>query len=144
MTSKIRRPELLTALFAVTMLGALAHVSYAQVRKADYLRYIKDAAESGLKESPTVIANWKRDTKPSELWGYDAPGHPVYLADLLGFLYIETKDKAYAERARDILASFGDLREIYPKDYQSKRIEYRNGIPAISNFFIMPAYSRAY
>lgn len=144
MTSKIRRRELLRALFAITLLSALSQVSYAQVRKSDYLRYIKDAAEAGLRESPTVIANWKRDTKPSELWGYDAPGHPIYLADLLGFLYLETKDKTYAEKARDILASFGDLREIYPKDYQSKRIEYRNGLPAISNFFIMPAYSRAY
>src|SRR5262245_32440313 len=111
MTSKIRMREPLTALFAITLLVALACPTQAQVRKGDYLRYIKDAAEAGLKESPTVIANWKRDTKPSELWGYDAPGHPIYLADLLGFLYLETKDKTYAEKARDILASFGDLRE---------------------------------
>ena len=118
--------------------------SQAQTRKSDYLRYIKQAAEAGWAESPTVIANWKRDTKPSELWGYDAPGHPVYLADLLGFLYLETGDRSYAEKARDILVAFGDLREVYPKEYQSKRIEYREGIPAISNFFIMPAYARSY
>ncbi|MEJ7712820.1 MAG: hypothetical protein WKF84_23970 [Pyrinomonadaceae bacterium] len=66
------------------------------------------------------------------------------MADLLGFLYEETKDKTYAEKARDILAAYGDLRDVYPKDYQTKRAEYRRGIPAISNFFIMPPYSRAY
>jgi hypothetical protein len=128
-------------LVAIVLFSATSH---AQTRKSDYLRFIKQAAETGWAESPRVIANWKRDTKPSELWGYDAPGHPVYLADLLGFLYLETKDRSYAEKARDILVTFGDLREIYPKEYQSKRIEYREGIPAISNFFIMPAYARSY
>ena len=133
--------KILLLLVAIVLLPATSH---AQTKKADYLRYIKQAADTGWAESPRVIANWKRDTKPSELWGYDAPGHPVYLADLLGFLYLETKDRSYAEKARDILVTFGDLREVYPKEYQAKRIEYREGIPAISNFFIMPAYARSY
>jgi hypothetical protein len=37
-----------------------------------------------------VVADWKRTAKPSELWGYDSPAHPVYTADLLGYLYQET------------------------------------------------------
>lgn len=114
------------------------------LRRGDYLSYIRQAADQGWKEYPQVIENWKKTTQPSDLWGYDAPGQPIYLADLLGFLYEETKDKTYAEKARDILATYGDLRDVYPKDYQTKRAEYRHGLPAISNFFIMPPYSRAY
>ena len=122
----------------------LSVTCHGQTLKSDYLSLIKQAADEGWKEYPQVIENWKKTTKPSELWGYDAPGQPVYLADLLGFLYQETKDKSYAEKARDILAAYGDLRDVYPKDYQTKRAEYREGIPALSNFFIMPPYTRAY
>jgi hypothetical protein len=128
----------------LALLIMLPGTLWAQTTKADYLRYVKQAAVTGWQEYPQVIATWKQQTKPSELWGYDAPGHPIYLADILAFLYLETREIAYAEKARDILVAFGDLREVYPKEYQSKRVEYRDGIPAISNFFIMPAYARAY
>ncbi|HEY2930712.1 MAG TPA: hypothetical protein VGK99_03125 [Acidobacteriota bacterium] len=114
------------------------------MRRSDYLDYIKRAADEGWKEYPGVIERWRNSPKHHELWGYDAPGHPIYLADLLAFLYQETKDKTYAERAREILAGYGDLRDTYPKELQATRVEYRDGVPAISNFFIMPPYARAY
>ena len=97
----------------------LAFTVQAQTLKSDYLQYIRQAADQGWEEYPRAIANWKKNIKPSELWGYDAPGQPIYLADLLGFLYQETKDRSYAEKARDILAAYGDLRDVYPKDYQT-------------------------
>ncbi len=122
----------------------LTTLTQAQTLKSDYLRYIKIAADRGWQDYPRSIEDWKKKPNHHELWGYDAPGGPIYLADLLGYLYQETKDKSYAEKTRDILASYGDLRETYPKEFQAKRAEYRNGVPAISNFFIMPPYSRAY
>lgn len=135
---------LLRLTLALFCLALLATQPQAQTLKSDYLRYLKIAADKGWADTPGIIENWKKTTKPSELWGYDAPGHPVYLADLLGYLYQETKEKVYAERARDLLASYGDLREIMPKEFESKRVEYRGGVPSISNFFIMPPYSRSY
>src|SRR5688572_29472356 len=129
---------------AMLLLIFISSSSSAQTLKSEYLSYIKTAAAEAWKEYPQVIERWKKSPNHHELWGYDAPGHPVYLADLLGFLYQETKDKSYAEKARDILASYGDLRETYPKELQAKRAEYRNGVPSISNFFIMPPYARAY
>lgn len=119
-------------------------ITQAQTLKNDYLRYIKIAADRGWQDYPQSIADWKKRPNHHELWGYDAPGGPIYLADLLGYLYLETRDRSYAEKVRDILAAYGDLRETYPKEMQAKRAEYRNGVPAISNFFIMPPYSRAY
>jgi hypothetical protein len=119
-------------------------VVQAQTLKSDYLRYIKIAADKGWADNAQALENWRKTTKPSDLWGYDAPAGPIYLADLLGYLYLETKDKSYAEKARDILSTYGDLREIIPPDYPAKRAEYRKGVPSLSNFFIMPQYSRAY
>ncbi len=122
----------------------LAIACPGQTLKRDYLHLIERAARQGWQAYPRSLESWKKTVKHSELWGYDAPGGPIYLADLLGYLYQETKDRSYAEKAREILASFGDLRETYPKELRDKRAEYRNGVPAISNFFIMPPYSRAY
>ncbi|MEK6572308.1 MAG: hypothetical protein AABZ61_13115, partial [Bacteroidota bacterium] len=130
--------------FFTILIIAMTTTTNSQTMKSDYLRYIKQAAELGWKEYPEVVDKWKKNINPSVLWGYDAPAQPIYLADLLGFLYQETKDKSYAEKARDILVSYGDLRETYPKDYWKTRVEYRNGIPPLSNFFFLPAYSRSY
>jgi len=116
----------------------------AQTSKSEYLRMLRASAEKGWAVNPEVVANWKRTARPSELWGYDSPGHPVYTADVLGYLYQETGERIHAERARDLLADYGDLRQVIPPDYPGRRAEYRNGVPAIANFFIMPPYARAY
>src|SRR5262245_62318552 len=137
-------PRVRITLYVISYIIFLSNLSQAQILKGDYLRYLKRAAEIGWQEYPQVIEKWKKSPNDHELFGYDAPGHPIYLADILGYLYQETKERPYAEKARDILASFGDLRETYPKELQAERAEYRDGVPAISNFFIMPPYARAY
>ncbi|MEK6572274.1 MAG: hypothetical protein AABZ61_12945 [Bacteroidota bacterium] len=38
------------------------------VKKSEYLRYIKEAAERGWKEYPGVIEQWKKNVNPSVLW----------------------------------------------------------------------------
>jgi hypothetical protein len=116
----------------------------AQTPKSEYLRLIRIAAEQGAAINPKIVEDWKKTTKLSELWGYDSPGNSIYLADLLGYLYQETGQKLYAEQVRELLAGYGDLRAVIPPEYAAKRIEYRNGVPAIANFFIMPPYARAY
>lgn len=116
----------------------------AEAQRARYLQYVEEAAEHEWARYPEVIASWKANVNPSVLWGYDAPAQPVYLADVLGFLYEETGDESYARRAATILAEYGDLRDAYPEDYAETRAEYENGIPSLANFFFLPPYSRAY
>jgi hypothetical protein len=113
-------------------------------QKSIYLDQIKTAAEKGWHDHPALIEQWKKDYQPSVLWGYNPPGAPAYLAGTLGFLYEQTKEVQYAKRAAEILASYGDLRGSYPKEFWKTRAEYANGIPAISNFFYMPPFIRAY
>lgn len=140
----MRLTKSLPALFVLTCLALLFIPTSAQPLKNDYLHYIKIAAEQGWRDYPQIIEKWNQSPNHSELWGYDAPAQPIYLADLLGYLYQETKEKVHAERARDLLAAYGDLRQTYPKEIAAKRAEYRNGVPALSNFFILPPYARAY
>lgn len=130
--------------FSKLLLVSAVCTCSALSQKSLYLDQIKKAADQGWRDNPEIIARWKTDYKPSILWGYNSPAHPVYLAGVLAFLYEETKDKTYAKRAAELLVSYGDLRESYPKDYWKTRAEYEKGIPAIANFFFMPPYIRAY
>jgi hypothetical protein len=116
----------------------------AHTQKQVYLEEIKKAAEKGWNENPSVIAAWKKSAEPSVLWGYNPPAHPVYLAAVLGFLYEETHERLYAERAAQLLGAYGDLRSSIPNEYASSRVEYENGIPSLTNFFFLPPYVRAY
>src|SRR3972149_6669847 len=79
-------------------------------QKSVYLNIIKEATERGWRDSPRVLEQWKKTTRPNILWGYDSPAHPVYLASTLAFLYEETKNMDYAKRAAELLAMYGDLR----------------------------------
>ncbi len=131
-------------LSGIVFLALFSFTTHAQVTKSEYLTLIKRAAEEGIKTNPQSIEAWKKNPKYFELFGYLGPGGQVYLADLLGYLYLETKDKKYAEQARDILISVVDMREQYADEFKGRRIEYRNGVPAITDFFVMPPYMRSY
>lgn len=109
-----------------------------------YLRYVEEAAEAGWDAYPGIIERWRENVDPSELWGYNSPGQPLYLADILSFLYEVNGDETAAERAAQILVEYGDLRDAYPADYADTRAEYDDGIPALVNFFHVTPYTRAY
>ncbi|MEM8487186.1 MAG: hypothetical protein AAF564_16655 [Bacteroidota bacterium] len=137
--SPISRAILIGLLLAATCTTQGTHA-----QKSDYMAYIKKAADDGWTNNPAIIERWKDRVDPSVLWGYNSPSHPIYLADVLGFLYEETEERFYAERAATLLAEYGTLRDAYPEDYYTTRVEYSNGVPALSNFFFLPPYSRAY
>jgi len=125
-------------------LALLIPIEKACAQKQIYLAEIEKAVEKGWREYPQLIQEWKRTYKPSILWGYDAPAHPIYLASTLAFLYEVTKDRSYAVKTAQILESYGDLRNVVPEDYWKTRAEYSNVRPAISNFFFIAPYVRAY
>ena len=127
-------------LFLLLLLPSLL----ANAQKSAYFDYIKHTAEINWERYPDIIAQWKSNVDPSVLWGYNSPAHPIYLADIYGFLYQQTGEQVYAERAAQLLFEYGSLRDAYPDDYYTTRIEYENGVPALSNFFFLPPYSRSY
>ncbi|HMK39107.1 MAG TPA: hypothetical protein VK569_07180, partial [Bacteroidota bacterium] len=127
-------------LAALLCLGACG----AHAQKQVYMEEIRKAADRGWAENPAAIAAWKKTAGSVVLWGYNPPAHPVYLAAVMGFLYEQTHERVYAERAAQLLSAYGDLRNSLPKEYSSSRIEYEDGIPTLTNFFFLPPYARAY
>lgn len=126
----------------VVVMSFVQSFSYSQ--KALYLAEIKKVTEKAWANNPRIVEQWKNTSRPNELWGYDAPAHPIYLASTMAFLYEQTNEKQYAERTAQLLAPYGDLRDVLPKEYPKTRAEYSDGVPALSNFFYLPAYVRAY
>jgi len=122
--------------------AAALHAAHAQ--KREYIDDIRAAAEKAWKDDPSVVGEWKKHADPNVLWGYNPPAHPVYCAAVCGFLYEQTHERVYAERAAALLGSYGDLRSSIPKGYASSRIEYENGVPSLTNFFFLPPYVRAF
>jgi hypothetical protein len=134
----------LATIGAMVAFFGLPQAASGQSQKAQYLSYVIETADEAWDAYPQLIEQWRREVNPYVLWGYNPPGEPVYLADVLSFLYEMTGDEAYARRTARILSDFGDLRDAYPLDYAETRVEYANGIPALANFFFLPPYSRSY
>jgi hypothetical protein len=122
----------------------LLMVQQSVAQRSVYLDEIKHLSAAGLEQNDRVIARWKATTTPNALWGYDAPAHPAYLAGTLAFLYKQTGERRWAEEAARLLASYSDFRKILPKGYEKTRAEYAEGVPAISNFFFIAPYIRAF
>jgi hypothetical protein len=115
-----------------------------RAQKAVYLTEIRKAAEKGWREMPATLEAWKRDPRHSVLWGYNAPAQPLYLAGVYGYLYEITGEKIHATRAAKLLSEYGSLRDILPAGFAGGRAEYADGVPAVSNFFFLPPFARAY
>ncbi len=110
--------------------------------RKEYLDFIKRAVEKSWADYPELIERWKSSGTSYILWGYNLPGELVYLADALGFLYQITGEKNYAIRAIKILYEFFELRKFFPSELAMSRIEYKEGVPAIPNFFFVYPYVR--
>jgi hypothetical protein len=130
-------------LLVLSVLLALAPPA-ARAQKNMYLAEIRKAAEKGWREMPATLEAWKRDPRHSVLWGYNAPAQPLYLAGVYGYLYEVTHEPVYATRAAKLLTEYGSLRDILPAGFAGARAEYADGVPAVSNFFFLPPFARAY
>jgi hypothetical protein len=129
--------------FILSLIIALAPPA-ARAQKNLYLADIQKAAEKGWQEMPATLEAWKHDPRHSVLWGYNAPAQPLYLAGVYGYLYEITHERIYATRAAKLLTEYGSLREILPAGFAGSRAEYADGVPAVSNFFFLPPFARAY
>jgi len=130
---------LLCILFFILSISA-----FAQVTKDDYKKMIHEAYDYNMKECDNIINKWKSNIKESNLFGYSTTSYPANFAELCGFLYQDTGEERYVEKAVEMLLVYEELKKIFPKEYYQDRVEYAKGLPPISNFFSMYSYPKAY
>ncbi|MBN2408791.1 MAG: hypothetical protein JXE07_03560 [Candidatus Aminicenantes bacterium] len=109
-----------------------------------YLEFARAAAEWTWSHTDDLIAQWKQNFDPDNVFGYRPPGGLLEMAAIFGFLY-ETENKPeYAQRAKKVLLTYGDYRSVFPDRAKAKRPDYEDGVPALPDFFTLMRYIRAY
>ena len=133
------------AVFSIPLLLFLAKPTGAMAQGRElYLALAKRAFEEGQTSIPAQVERWKETYEPDPEWGYTPPGGPPYLARLAGTLYSLTGDEAYAREAIAWLARHHEYKEYFPDEMHGVRPDYRDGIPTLTNFFELSAFSEAY
>ncbi len=122
---------------------ALPNSTLAQEREV-YLSLATRAFEEGLTSIPAQVERWKETWEPDPEWGYAPPGGPVYFARLGGSLYRLTGDDRYALEAISWLADHHEYKQYFPEEMHDVRPDYADGVPTLTNFFELSAFSEAY
>lgn len=114
------------------------------VKRSQYLEYAKSAAEWTWDHQDERIANWKQNFDPENVFGYRPPGGLLEMAVIYAHLYHLEKNQEYAQRARTILITYHEFRELYPQWATARRTDYDESPPILPDFFTVMRYIRAY
>jgi hypothetical protein len=112
--------------------------------RALYLRYARASADWTWDHREEILARWRETFDPNSPFGYRAPGGLLDLASIYAYLFEWEHTPVYAERAKQVLLTYGDFRSQYPDWAAKKRPDYTNGVPALPDFFVVMRYVRAY
>jgi hypothetical protein len=112
--------------------------------RADYLAYARASADYTWDHRAEVVARWRETFDPKGPFGYRAPGGLLDLAWIYAYLYEQEHKPAYAERAKQVLLTYGDYRSEFPEAAAKARPDYSNGVPALPDFFVVMRYLQAY
>ena len=111
---------------------------------ARYLEYARASADWAWERREESLARWRAQFDPESPFGYRPPGGLLETALVYSYLYQKERTPRYAERAREILLTYGDYRKAFPDWAAKKRPDYDHGVPALPDFFVVMRYLRAY
>lgn len=114
------------------------------VTKDQYYAYAKEAADDYWQHYDEHIQKWAENIDLENVFGYRPPRGPILLAYVSAWLYEESNDIHYAERARKCLVEYGDFLDYYPENFWSDRVGYEKGPAPLGSFFHVPMYIKAY
>jgi hypothetical protein len=109
-----------------------------------YLAYARASADWTFAHKDEILVQWKKTFDPLNVFGYRAPGGLLEMAVIYSYLYEKEKRPEYAARAKDVLLTYGDFRSAYPESSIKLRSDYADGVPALSDFFTIMRYIRAF
>ena len=111
---------------------------------ARYLEYARASADWAWDRREESLTRWRAQFDPESPFGYRPPGGLLETALVYSYFYEKEGTARYAERARDVLLTYGDYRNAFPDWAAKKRPDYDHGVPALPDFFVVMRYLRAY
>ena len=112
--------------------------------RSRYLEYARSSADWTWAHQGELIETWKRRFERQRPSDYCPPPGLLETAVIYAFLHEKETDPKYADRARNILLTYGDFRSYYLGAVARRKAEYEDGVPALPNFFTTMRYIRAY
>ena len=109
-----------------------------------YLTYARASADYYWNHYEEIITRWREGFDPENVFGYRPPGGLLEMAVIYSHLYEKEKRKSYADRAKHVLLTYGDFRNMYPKYAVQRRTDYGEGVPVLPDFFTVMRFIRAY
>ncbi|MDZ7399520.1 MAG: hypothetical protein ONB37_05080 [candidate division KSB1 bacterium] len=109
-----------------------------------YLEFSRNTADWTWQHHDSLISVWKKNLDPNSAFGYIPPGALLEMATIYAFLFEAEGKKDYADRAKQVLLSYGDYRKEYPETAIKRRADYEDGLPALPNIFTAMRYIRSY
>ncbi len=110
-----------------------------------YLKFAEQSANWTYQNMDSLIDLWKSNFDSNSIFGYRPPSRLLETATIYAHLYdIGKKNKAYAERAKEILLAYNDYKKIYPEWAANARPDYTDGTPALPDFFTTQRFLRPY
>ncbi|HOW85356.1 MAG TPA: hypothetical protein P5119_08075 [Candidatus Aminicenantes bacterium] len=144
----IKAPARISSRTVVTAAGLLAVLFLAPALRAAprarYLAYARAAADWTYAHKAEILDQWRRSFDPLNVFGYRAPGGLLEMAVIYAYLYEAEKRPEYAARAKEVVLTYGDYRSAYPESSVKLRSDYAGGVPALSDFFTVMRYIRAF
>jgi len=111
---------------------------------AQYQEFARASADWVFGHQDELIAQWRQGFDPENVFGYRPPGGLLEMAVISASLFEKEKKPEYAQRAKQVLLTYGDYRSAYPDRARAKRADYDEGVPALPDFFTVMRYVRAY
>ena len=109
-----------------------------------YLEYARASADYAWANRAAAIDRWRASFDPDSPFGYRAPGGLLETALIYSYLAEKEGNATYADRARELIVSYGDYRSAFPDWAIKKRPDYDHGVPALPDFFVVMRFLRAY
>jgi hypothetical protein len=116
----------------------------ASARRTRYLDYARAAADHVWEHHDEIVAGWRKGFDPAGPFGYRGPGELLEMAAIDAWLCENEKKDEPGERAKKVLLEYGDFRAQFPEELAKKRPDYKDGVPALGDFFLAMKYVRAF
>ncbi|MDD4644572.1 MAG: hypothetical protein PHY99_01125 [Bacteroidales bacterium] len=135
---------LLLVLLIPVCLVATAQTPVQQIPLKKYLEYARASADYVYSQKDSIVIKWRKAMDPEDIFGYRAPGNLLEMAAIYATLYEMEGNKKYAERAKEVLLTYGDYAKEFPVAIARRKADYVDGVPALPDFFTTMRYLQAY
>lgn len=115
-----------------------------QIPLKKYLEYARASADYIYNQKDSIVIKWRKTINPEDIFGYRAPGSLLEMAAIYATLYDLEGNKKYADRAKEVLLTYGQYTKEFPVAISRRKADYADGVPALPDFFTTMRYLQAY